>query len=502
VTRTALVIITAALLAAASLGDCSIGGSERVGGEADRDAKVLTLLDPFSNGTELTQFAEEVTRLSDGSLKIRFVDGGSDRADFEAAAIRDVRRGRADLAFAASRAWDEFGVYRLRALHAPMLIDSYKLQGRVLTNRLVAPMLEEIRRLGLVGIGILPGNIRLPLGVTHRLATPSDFSGLTIGTQQSDVADATLQSMGARPQRLPAEVTSVDGVDAIEHSVAAIDSDDLDVDSSHLMTNVPLWPRPLVIFANARSYGRLTSDQRRVLRAAAARTVARKLQTDRLREAEGSANICRKGRTEFDSATSSELSALRDAVEPVYRELEQDPGTRAAIEAIERLKKKTGEPPNELPDCEPAQAPAFDAATEIDGVWRMDTDPSAAGSEGLEENWGRWIYVFDRGKFAITQENQDACTWQYGRFEVDGNRMSWTFTDGGGIAPNDAHNKPGEFFVFDFSAYRDTLTVKPVEGEISPLNFRAKPWRRISDTPSRRYFSKHCPPPPAALRDK
>lgn len=109
--------------------------------------------------------------------------------------------------------------------------------------------------------------------------------------------------------------------------------------------------------------------------------------------------------------------------------------------------------------------------------------------------------MFDRGKFAVTQENPDACTWQYGRFDVDGNRMSWTFTDGGGIAPNEAYNKPGEFFVFDFSAYRDTLTVKPVEGEISPLNFRAKPWRRISDTPSRRYLSKRCPPPAAALRD-
>jgi hypothetical protein len=74
-------------------------------------------------------------------------------------------------------------------------------------------------------------------------------------------------------------------------------------------------------------------------------------------------------------------------------------------------------------------------------------------------------------------------------------------TDGGGIAPNDATNKPDEFFVFDFSAYRDTLTVTPVKGEISPLNFRAKPWRRVSDTPLRRYFSKRCPPPRCAVSE-
>jgi hypothetical protein len=70
---------------------------------------------------------------------------------------------------------------------------------------------------------------------------------------------------------------------------------------------------------------------------------------------------------------------------------------------------------------------------------------------------------------------------------------------GGGIAPNGAQNKPGEHFVFGLSAYRDTLTVTAVKGAISPINFRAKPRRRLSSTSSRRFFSKRCPPPAAAL---
>ena len=130
----------------------------------------------------------------------------------------------------------------------------------------------------------------------------------------------------------------------------------------------------------------------------------------------------------------------------------------------------------------------------------MDTDRADADYDYHPENWGRWTYVFDQGRFAITQENRDACTWGYGTFAVDGNRMSWTFTDGGGIAPTGAQNKPGEFFVFGFSAYRDTLTVTPVKGEISPLGFRAKPWRRLATTPTRRFLSKRCPPPAAALQ--
>jgi hypothetical protein len=77
--------------------------------------------------------------------------------------------------------------------------------------------------------------------------------------------------------------------------------------------------------------------------------------------------------------------------------------------------------------------------------------------------------------------------------------MSWTFTDGGGITPNNPINRPRGFFVFDLSRYRDTLTLTPVKGEISVLNFRAESWRLVSDKPSRSLFSRRCPPPAGAL---
>jgi TRAP-type C4-dicarboxylate transport system substrate-binding protein len=500
VTRAAI-LLAAALALAALAGGCSLGGSDRVGGERAGEPRVLTMLNPFTSPEELTGFAEEVARLSSGALRIRIVPAGhASRPDYEAATIRDVLHGRADLAMAASRAWDEFGVRGLRALHAPLLIDSYPLQERVLKSDLVHQMLAELRPLGLVGIGILPGAIRHPIGLRHRLAAPDDFSGLTIGVQQSRVADAVMRALGARPVRLPAEVPTVEGFDGVEHLVGGIYSDRLDIDGSHLMTNVDLWPRPLVLVADARSYSRLTAEQRQILHAAAANVVPKTLTVVRNAEAEASSNICRRGGATFDAATSSELGALRLAVEPVLRDLERDPGTRAAIAAIERHKADLAEPPADLASCERAAEPHASSATAIDGVWRMDTDREAVDYDYFFENWGRWTYLFDRGRFAITQENRKACTWAYGAFAVHGNRMSWTFTDGGGIAPTGAHNTPGEYFVFGFSAYRDTLTITPVKGEISPLNFRAKPWRRLATTPTRQFLSKRCPPPAAALR--
>jgi hypothetical protein len=147
-------------------------------------------------------------------------------------------------------------------------------------------------------------------------------------------------------------------------------------------------------------------------------------------------------------------------------------------------------------------------AKSLDGVYRMTTSFGDASSDPspVAENYGDWIFVFDGGRFAFTQAYRDACTWGYGKLALKGDELDWTILDGGGIAPNAAVNKPGEQFRFRWTRYRDTLALRAVKGtslpedEISPLNFRLRPWHVVSTTPSRRYFSKRCPPPTAALR--
>jgi Bacterial extracellular solute-binding protein, family 7 len=309
-----------------------------------------------------------------------------------------------------------------------------------------------------------------------------------------------MRVLGATPRRMPPDESGVTGVDGFERQTAGIQGDRLDVKGSHLTTNVDLWPRPLMLFANERGYGDLTAADRRILRTAAANVLPKKMETERKFELEAANSMCRKGQATFNSATPAQLRALRRAVRPVYRDLERDPGTRASIRAIEMLKRQVGERPEVVPRCGSTNStPASSDTTKLDGVWTMDTDRSAAPPEYFPENWGHWVFVFDHGRFGITQENKPSCTWGYGKYTVRGSRTRWAFTDGGGIAPSGANNKPGESMVFDLSAYRDTLTLTPVPGQISPDNFRAKPWRRLSDTPTRRYFSKRCPPPAAAF---
>ena len=71
------------------------------------------------------------------------------------------------------------------ALMDPMLIDSMEVQQQVLTDPVAADMLPGVSSAGLTGIGVLPGPIRLPDGITRRLLGPASYSGARIAYPRS-----------------------------------------------------------------------------------------------------------------------------------------------------------------------------------------------------------------------------------------------------------------------------------------------------------------------------
>ena len=83
-----------------------------------------------------------------------------DRPDTESAIIDDVVAGRYDMAWVAQRPWPERGIHAFDALVAPLLIDTYALEGAVLADPIVDEMLSALDGSGVVGLGIVPGPIR------------------------------------------------------------------------------------------------------------------------------------------------------------------------------------------------------------------------------------------------------------------------------------------------------------------------------------------------------
>jgi TRAP-type C4-dicarboxylate transport system substrate-binding protein len=486
-------------LALALLAGCASSAVNKAGGSGQTKAVVLSVATGV-NSDELDAFTMDVARLSRGTLKLD-VDSRWRRGQnmFETGLIRDVQAGKADLGVVGSRAWDFVGVKSFRALSTPLLIDSYALQERVLRSPLPAEMLAGLKPLGLVGLGVMPGQLRYPFGTNRPLLGPASYRGLTIGVLQSDIAAAAFRALGAaKVDYIPAG-GSVAGFGGIEAGTDAVPR------AGYLTGNVVLWARPLVVFANAKAFGRLTAEQRSVLQRAASDT-SLEVSLDLHNQEYGAAVLCRSGRTRFVDATPAEIAAVSAAVQPVIRGLKRDTQTRGFITQIEGMRADVA---GQQPLTCSRSPVAVAERGQLDGVYEFTVTPKemtaaqADPSEMLAENLGATVFVIDRGHFADTQVYNgsygDACTWGYGTADVTSRALTLTFSDGGGLAPDNATNKPGEQFTYDLSLYRDLLTLTRPPGQTPPTPWLAVPWRRVSTTPSRSYLSKRCPPPPSAL---
>jgi TRAP-type transport system periplasmic protein len=489
---TALLLGVAAVTAA-----CTAGPPDRAVVPGPRPV-VLTMANALTDSEQLGTFVREVSALTGGTVRIDVRSHWRPgQVGYESGLIADVRAGKADLGAAGSRAFDSAGVLSMRALGAPLLITSYAAEQAVLASPVTSGLLGALRPAGLTGIGILPGDLFRPDGAVGPLVRPSDYAGRHIGTQQSSVADATLRALGAEPEWFPVTGT-IGRFDGVVQPIRSIHGFQYNKVARFLTANVALWPRPLVLFGTGKALGKLTPVQRQAVRQAAVAALPGSMRVVRGDEQESGQDLCRAGGLIVQTATPADLAALRAAVAPVYARLEQDPATRSAIRAISTV--AGGVVPEAPPSCA-RHVTSPTGKAQLDGVYTMDTkfgdDP--ADPDMAPENYGHWVLVLRGTHFAHTQQYQNACTWAYGMLTVTGARMRWTYADGGGIAPNGAQNKPGEDFVFGWSLYRDTLTLTLVSGQTSPSNFRAKPWHRISATPSFSYLNKNCPPPANAL---
>lgn len=495
--RMRLALVWTAALTAPLLAACS--GDSRSGDASAKRATVLRVEASVGEVGTLGAWARTVERLAGGSLRLRPADsdvashGG---ADFERRVIADVRSGRVSLAAVGARVFDRLGVRSFQPLVAPFLVDRYDLERRVMASSLPTQMLAGTRRLGVVGVAVLPGPMRHMLGVGQPFYGPRDFRGRVVGIHDSAVADETIRALGAKAAPQPAE-PSVAGLDAMEGQLGLAAGNRLYREARYATVNLTLWPRPLILIANADVFRKLTRAQRDALTRAGHAGLEEEMALVRADDSEALPILCSpEARAHFRLVTSpaDQISAMREATASVYTTIERDPRARAAIAQINAMKRDAK--PDTPPACGKSESAIARVRTPLDGVYSMATRPPAGESgKGNEENLGDWIFVFDRGRFGFSQRFKTACTWGYGRVSFSGQTMRWILIDGGGIAPNHATNKPGEDFKFTWNIFHDTVTIGPVKGAISPGNFRDKPWRLISRTPSSSHFEKRCPPP-------
>jgi TRAP-type C4-dicarboxylate transport system substrate-binding protein len=471
--------LLAALAVALVASACSGSNADKAGGTRTAPPVVLTLANHEKNQQDVQYWLEEVQRRSGGSLRIQVTDRWRDQEfAYDKATIADVQAGKVQLAKVNARAYDTVGVDSFQALVAPFLIDNYTLQRRVLESDLMGQMLAGTGKLGLVGLAVLPTWLRKPLGVSRPLVTVEDYRGARVGTREGEVAKATFQALGATPVgTIPGVRRS--GLDGIELDFGL---NEYEQQAKAFTSNVTLWPRPVTLVINRKTFESLTPGQQDALREAGAAVLTRQLDEQQKISAEGGGVLCQRG-LRFVHASSQDLAALRRAVQPVYDKLEGNAQTKSFLRRILAMKHETRDASTpDSPSCSPSKAAAGAAdqnATVLDGVYRTsvtrkelaDSPLLLDAAEANEGNWGDFTLTFDHGRVTFAGRNESGSGSTSGTYTLDGKAIRLSFTEG---------MNAGEIFAGRWSLYRDVLTFERDEslGGI-PTPYLVKPWHRV-----------------------
>jgi TRAP-type C4-dicarboxylate transport system substrate-binding protein len=330
--------LVAAGLVVAGVG-CAGSHADKAGGSRPAKPVVLTLA-AHDDDEAYATFVAAVGRLSHGSIRIRIAEGWGNTGDrreldYERRLVGAVRAGKEELGIVGVRVWDTLGFDSFQALVSPFLIDSLDLERRAIESPEATPAMATIGRAGVVGIALLPGRLRRPLGITRPLIGVDDYRRAKIGARPSAVAWRTFRALGAHPASYVAGVLS--GFDGAELDSLTISQNAYDEGARALTANVVLWPKPQTIVMNRRAYGSLTPAQRQILRDAGRESVEPELERIARDQRLGLSIVC-AARLHVVSASPADLAALRKAVRRVYDQIRRDPLTRRWIARINQVK--------------------------------------------------------------------------------------------------------------------------------------------------------------------
>ena len=478
--------LLAAALATTTAAGCSSrhasSGADKAGGSNAPTVLSLAVSDNADQPTAPAArfFATRVANLSRGALRvdITFYAAGDKIVEVEPRTARMVRAGKFDLGFIGARAWDELGLASFQALQAPFLITNYALLDRVAASPIAKQMLAELGSQDVVGLALIPNELRHPVGLRHPLVSLGDFSGARVRVVPSRVTRSLMRAWGA----IPVEVSNAKVASAIGHG--RIDGEELSFGiapaRSTVTANVTLYGKVLTLFAGRQSYARLTGQERDVLREAAKQTLRHVTATSPT-ESALAAGFCRQSGARIVLASKHQLAALVRAAQPVYAELERRSETRSFIARIHRLRATTHAPsPLVVPrGCSRVQRPTAASGKPrspsiLNGTYHvrftirdaLKFGPPASNPENLHAGVETRILWKGHWRFTVGQPGGP-----HGTYTIKGNRI--TFVDSN-------FGPPGETFVFSLDR-TGALHLKPV----LPMDRgdqwvdAGEPWQRV-----------------------
>ncbi|MGN6575937.1 MAG: TRAP transporter substrate-binding protein [Nocardioides sp.] len=335
-TFAAAVVTIVTMTAVAGLAACN-GATDKAG----NDTRVLHLasIDLVDNNGYAfgpSSFVRALPEVSGGRLQVEVqTDWGGGAARAEADLVEAIGRGDVDGGWPSPRAFAEAGIPGLAALETPMMIASYDDQRRIATGEAGAVAVDALDGTDLVGLGLAVGPLRRPFGVERFLTSRSAWADVAFRSYGSPGQDAAIRALGATPRRAGREWVdqAQEGMlDGAEFDLAQYLANGYVREAPYVAANLVLWPKMYLLTFSRRTWDDLSGQERRWVRAAAARAVADSVSAD-YEEPLIAKRLCDKG-VRFGNVGPRELSALRDAWRPLVRQLAADPAERPLLDAV------------------------------------------------------------------------------------------------------------------------------------------------------------------------
>jgi hypothetical protein len=295
----------------------------------------------------------------------------------------------------------------------------------------------------------------------------ADYRAATIGVRPGQIEEATFRALGASTRVYGSLHPSFFAGAALD-PLAIVDSE---YQGETLAANVVLWPRAETVVMNRRAFGALTPAQRVILRAAGRAAIGPHLARVERSDEDAVRAICTRNLVSLVTASPADVAALREAVRPLYAELERDPETRELIAEIRELDDGAGSEPLRC------SAPGAGVASELEGRWRATAGREAllaAGASPREVRRGRNTLTieFENGRW-VARGLETGRVWT-GTYTVAGDVIRLTIE-------TCSHNpcRPGAAAEHRWSVYRDTLSLARLPGRSVWGQLTAEPFKRV-----------------------
>jgi TRAP-type C4-dicarboxylate transport system substrate-binding protein len=488
--------VATTMLLIAMAGACTgadTDGGTKAGGQAP--PVTLRLGTPDGSGrpsaAQAEEFAKQVEAFSHKRIRIEVVTDaagtGSTARDWDQTVARKAADGDLDLAIVPSRAFASLGVTSLQALSAPFLVTSGKVLDDVVTGDLSKPLLSGLDKAGLVGLALVPEGLRHPFSFTTALLGPDDYRGKTFRAPTSVTTTSMFKALNA----------TVNDLNGTEFRQAVADGKVAGAESSLALAantlprvgvatgNVAFFPKVNVLGLDSDKAKELGTVRLAILRQAAEATRDWAI-TSGTTEAQAARAYCAAGGTVV-LASSEEVGALREAVQPVYAELQADQLTSQLISKITALTKETEPEPVMCSPTPTANSPAASVKPLIkDGIYRYRNSFDYLLAHGMPESEAR----ANAGVFTVTMNNGTYSErWHnatvgdktcFGEYVVVGPRMFMTWTPGRGCTGARAATATVKGNTLSWT---DIQAIPPEGPEATAAwnVFLGVPWTRIGD---------------------